>query len=374
MGSLGLSENVQIGERRFYVQSLFQPEGKKIISQIFENGSLLDTREQSIDASVEETEYRTLLEQFHRQVVTELDLLFYIHKKVKKALHAPSSNKLGLIFLKKNLVPEAIDSFLDAIAIDDKFIDAYKNLGIAYLRAGWQDDAVQILTKAVQLAPEFPDLHNYLGLAYLRSGNYAEAIHEVEEAICINENYSEAHFTLGLIYLTSIVKAPQEDSLLPLSVREKKALFHLRKSIDLNPHLESSDYRQALKEFQNSNFSQSLDLLNRCHQNGIEFESLYEHEFYLNFMFGGKSKDERSINDYIYKLQEQMKKYSNYPDLHNHLGVAYLIQCRNLFLKALQEFRQALKINPRYKQAQKNLKLAENEGKGLLILLRALLK
>jgi len=34
----------------------------------------------------------------------------------------------------------------------------------------------------------------------------------------------------------------------------------------------------------------------------------------------------------------------------------------------------AKKIDPNYKKAKDNLKLAENEGKGFLILLRALLK
>jgi hypothetical protein len=56
------------------------------------------------------------------------------------------------------------------------------------------------------------------------------------------------------------------------------------------------------------------------------------------------------------------------------LGIAHLIQCRNLFLRALEEFRVSLRINPGYKRAEKNLKLSENDGKGFLILLRAILK
>jgi lipoprotein NlpI len=73
-------------------------------------------------------------------------------------------------------------------------------------------------------------------------------------------------------------------------------------------------------------------------------------------------------------MKQEIAEHPRYPDLHNHLGVAYLIQCRNLFLRALDEFRRAIRLNPNYRQAQKNLKLAENEGKGLFILLRALLK
>ena len=91
-------------------------------------------------------------------------------------------------------------------------------------------------------------------------------------------------------------------------------------------------------------------------------------------MYGGKGKDDSFIADYVQTLQETIEKYPHYADLRNNLGIANLIQCRNLFLNALAEFRTALKINPNYKRAEKNLKLAENDGKGFLILLRALLK
>ncbi len=91
-------------------------------------------------------------------------------------------------------------------------------------------------------------------------------------------------------------------------------------------------------------------------------------------MFGGKGKDDEFIQHYHEKLKKAITKYPRYPDLHNNLGIVSLIQCRNLFLNALDEFREALKLNPEYKKAEKNLKLAENDGKGFLILLRAILK
>jgi hypothetical protein len=51
-----------------------------------------------------------------------------------------------------------------------------------------------------------------------------------------------------------------------------------------------------------------------------------------------------------------------------------LIQSRELFNTALRHFRQACDIHPGYERAKTNLKLAENDGKGFLILLRAMLK
>jgi len=108
---------------------------------------------------------------------------------------------------------------------------------------------------------------------------------------------------------------------------------------------------------------------------GMEkFDMAFDAEFYLKFMYGGKGKDNRFIASYLDELRREIERHPDYADLHNNLGIAYLIMCRNLFLKALEEFREALRINPTYKKAKKNLKLSENDGKGFLILLRAILK
>jgi cell fate (sporulation/competence/biofilm development) regulator YlbF (YheA/YmcA/DUF963 family) len=129
-------------------------------------------------------------------------------------------------------------------------------------------------------------------------------------------------------------------------------------------YIEANNFQEAFKALQNADADK---------KDANEFENL-ENEFYLNFMFGGKGKDDEFIQEYTNKLCSAIEKKPNFADLRNDLGIAYLIQCRNLFLKGLSEFRAALSINPEYERAKKNLKLAENDGKGFLILLRAILK
>jgi tetratricopeptide (TPR) repeat protein len=131
----------------------------------------------------------------------------------------------------------------------------------------------------------------------------------------------------------------------------------------------------TLDHLDKNNVAEAIKTLERAEHEIPEFLDKYlESEFYLKFMFGGKGKDDEFIIDYTNQLQQAVDKYPDYADLRNNLGIAYLIRCRNLFLNALEEFREALKINPEYKKAEKNLKLAENDGKGFLILLRAILK
>ena len=91
-------------------------------------------------------------------------------------------------------------------------------------------------------------------------------------------------------------------------------------------------------------------------------------------MYGGKGLDNETIHRYEDRLKLALEENEYYADIWNNLGVIHLIQCRNLFLQALNDFRKALEINPDFEKAKKNQKLVENDGKEFLILLRAILK
>ena len=102
--------------------------------------------------------------------------------------------------------------------------------------------------------------------------------------------------------------------------------------------------------------------------------SLIGTSFYLKFMYGGKGLDNDIIKKYEDKLELALEVHNDFADIWNNLGIIHLIQCRNLFLQALSEFKRALEINPGFDKARKNKKLVENDGKEFLILLRAILK
>jgi len=105
-----------------------------------------------------------------------------------------------------------------------------------------------------------------------------------------------------------------------------------------------------------------------------EIDITFHDEFYLRYLYGEDGRSASYISQYIKELERLVNKYPAYSDLRNKLGIAYVIQCRQIFSRALSEFQKATSIDPEYERAQKNLKLAHNDGKGLLILLRALLK
>ena len=52
----------------------------------------------------------------------------------------------------------------------------------------------------------------------------------------------------------------------------------------------------------------------------------------------------------------------------------HLIQCRDSFIKAMDDFETSIKINPEFEEAKNAHELIKHGKKGFLILLRAVLK
>jgi len=374
MDNQGLNNDVSVGERKFHVQSHFSGDHKHIISQVYHEGQLIEACEvPSLEANSEGDASRQLKE-LHQKRITEIEILYYIYEKVKAVRHAASSNKLGLVFLQKKLMKEALEQFRLALELDPTFSEVWSNLGRALIMEGSYEEATEVLRKGIAQAPEYADIRNFLGIAYLYQKDYDSAVEQFERAISLNANYIGAHFLLGISLLATSVHAADTDeqtigearsrALSTLEIAAHRPVTHEIPAFEEVMQLvEKEKYAEAVE---NVLHSQPGDMLDR-------FIGL-ENEFYLQFMYGGKGKDDQYISTYVENLQQVLQEHPDYADIHNNLGIANLIQCRNLFLRSLEEFRIALKVNPDFSKAEKNLKLAENDGKGFLILLRAILK
>ncbi|MDZ7376521.1 MAG: tetratricopeptide repeat protein, partial [candidate division KSB1 bacterium] len=318
---------------------------------------------------------RHVVSQLHQLVISDLEMIYYIAEKVKTIHHAASNNKLGLVFLKRNLLDDAVSAFKRALEIDPELVEGYNNLGYALLRQGAYQEAIEAFNTGIMKNEKYADLHFNLGVAYFQNGKFADALRELNNAIAINSNYVAALLYICMIHLKSLVEELPDVALGSISER---ITFVENKLIDINSnglYFKPENIDAALEHVRQANYSAAIDALDAASKELPELlDSYLESEFYLKFMFGGKGKDEQFINEYIGQLKAAIEKYPSYADLHNNLGIAYLIKCRNLFLNALEEFREAKRINPDFKKADKNLKLAENDGKGFLILLRAILK
>ncbi|MCI0512410.1 tetratricopeptide repeat protein [candidate division KSB1 bacterium] len=374
MEPLGLTNEVTIGKKRFQIQTNYAEVTGSIKATVTWNSQLILAREFDVAAlSVEQVQDQ--LGEIQREIIAEMELLYYITDKVKLIHHPISNNKLGQVFLSRHLPDEAIEQFRLAIERQPEFSDAFNNLGIAYLQTKDTTQALAAFQKAIEIKNEYADLYHNQGLAYLEAGNLDAAITAFEQALNLNPDYAEAHLNLGKTYLQKLAHASETSEPIAIEELKKKTLDHLMLAAELMPPHNIKYFDMLQDNVQAGEYTKNFEIIQLIqNQNSNRLAIDYENEFYLKFMFGGKGKDDKFITDYTQTIQQLIESNPAYADLHNNLGIVYLIQCRNLFLKALDEFRQALRLNPAFTKAEKNLKLAENDGKGFLILLRAILK
>ena len=382
MSDIGFNDNLEVAGRKFHFQTASRSGKGTIRCEIFENGRVLSTSEVDYERrktdrnEAIEDRLRTVVESLHEEMISEIELLFKISEKVNKLKHSPSNLKIGIMFLQNNMIEDAIKQFKKAIEYDPDYTPAYNHLGLTYIKIGEYKKAVETYEAIIHRNGQFTDMFNNYGLALLMDNRLDDAQEQFKRALRLNRNYLEAHYNMALLYLRSTQLGFAQPKAPPQSVRVQRAFEHLEIIKEKKIKVFDIIYDKVQKNLQKNNIEQATQLLeeNRNKIFPTDVSSLISTNFYLKFMYGGKGLDSETIKRFEYRLNAAMEDNPDYADIWNNLGVIHLIQCRNLFLQALNEFNRALELNPGFEKAIKNKKLVENDGKEFLILLRAILK
>lgn len=375
MERINFSDDIQCKGRKLHLQTNTMADEGKIISTLFDGGRVLGKEISYYDTNLSIKELRKWVEELHSERMGGIEILYSISARVKTVRHSLSLNKLGLQFLRWNLLDEAISEFKLAIQYDHQFGEAYLNLGEAFLRRGGVEEAVSILEKGVKVAPEYADMWQKLGMSYLQSRSYKKALEAFRRALKINPSYDEPLFSVSLCLIEVMVKGVKKKELPDEEECRKQIREHLHRVAALSARFRVPGFEEAMRRIHRGDMDQALKLLQEVDRELPKVVDLgFDDAFYLNFLYGQRGRNTKAVQEYVNKLEALVREHPNFPDIHNKLGVAYLIQCRSLFNRALHQFQRACDINPEYKRAKSNLKLAKNDGKGLLILLRAMLK
>jgi tetratricopeptide (TPR) repeat protein len=374
MARANYSDNIRASGRNLHLQTNNFDGEKKIVTTLFDGGRVLAKEEWFYELSAVNN-LNEYVKQIHQENLASIELLYAISARVKTVRHPPSLNRLGCQFLKWNLLDEAISELELTVQYDPNLGEAYLNLGTAYLRRGGIEEALKVLHEGVQRFPEYADLCLRLGLAHLKNKQYREAIVKFRKALKINTSYDEAHFYAAL-GLTEIIRynefgngIPDQEKCVDLAKK------HLGRAVTLSARFRIPEVEEAMRKLHKGDCEAAGQLLQKVSEHIPKLLDLdFVDAFYLNFMYGEKGKHQKAIQEFTRKLEALVKENPKFGDVRTHLGIGYLIQCRELFLSALQQFRTAFEIDPGNKKAETHLKLTENEGKGFLILLRALLK
>jgi tetratricopeptide (TPR) repeat protein len=110
-------------------------------------------------------------------------------------------NNLGLVFLQKGQVDQAIAKFQKALEINSSYGEARSNLGLALFQKGRLDEAIMNYQKALEMNPKSFVTHDDLGTALFQKGQVGEAIVQYKLALEIKPNDEEIRSNLGAVLL-----------------------------------------------------------------------------------------------------------------------------------------------------------------------------
>ena len=372
MANFGFSSSIKVRGKEYLFQTSNNAFQNRIICSLFESGNLINSSEIPYDPQVSDESLLALVKSIHEEKREEVESLLQLSEKLVGSNQAEAKNRVGLAFIEKGMYDEAIVEFQEAIKANPSISKVYDNLGKAHLAVGRTEEAILAFQKALSIDSNYADYYNDLGSAYLQSQKCKLATDNFRRAIEINPYYGEAYYNLGLaLILNGIVK---EDYSLATNLKER-AIEALEKAATVNPnfrsegfekgmaHLTKDELEDAWKEFNQVKIGEPLPQ--------AEALSL---DFYLRFLHREDEIDDTTMRQYIQSLEDFAKKNPHFADIHNDLGIAYTVLCKYINEKAIQHFREAIKINPHYERAQRNLKLAENDSKGFHLLLKVFMK
>jgi tetratricopeptide (TPR) repeat protein len=108
---------------------------------------------------------------------------------------------LGAAYQGLKLYEKAIDAYLYAIAIDEKFDYAYRNLGDAYLRIKKYREAIDVLQKVLELAMPESVIYEAIGHCYDKLKNPAQARFNYRKAVHLDSTDSHLYYKIAGTYM-----------------------------------------------------------------------------------------------------------------------------------------------------------------------------
>jgi len=152
----------------------------------------------------------------------------------------------GIIELKNNRLPAAIDYFTQSIAKMPNFPLAYHNRAIAYKLQGDYDKSKSDLEKAISLNEDISVFYFTLAKLSERLDNPSEAIYNYKEAININPDYREARINYSVLQKTL---GNYDEAMSQMNVITNSGDSPNNHFINGGIHLTYGEYENAIEEF-----------------------------------------------------------------------------------------------------------------------------
>jgi len=135
--------------------------------------------------------------------------------------NASTYYNLGNVYSMDGRIPEALESYRQALRINPDYPDVYNSLGVILFRQGKTEEAIGQYREALKRNPAYAKAYFNMGLARVAQGRIAEALACYDQALKVKPDFAEVHNNIG------IIRAEQE--------RMPEAVAHFRAAVAINP-------------------------------------------------------------------------------------------------------------------------------------------
>jgi protein O-mannosyl-transferase len=114
-----------------------------------------------------------------------------------------AENNLGIVFLRKGNLDEAISLLQAAVDLRPENSPAHENLAKALLQKGQVADALVHYRKLLELQPDNIEVHNIVGTVLIQQGRIREGVEEWQKVLAIQPDNGNAMSNLAWVFATS---------------------------------------------------------------------------------------------------------------------------------------------------------------------------
>lgn len=157
---------------------------------------------------------------------------------------------LGTAYQGLKLYEKAIDAYLYAVAIDEKFDYAYRNMGDAYIRLRKYADAIEVLNKHLEIAKPEDVIYEAIGHCYERMKKFTQARYYYRKASHLSPNDDKLYYKIAVAYMMESNWDNAAKSLLSaLKINKQSAEYNMSLG---ECYLEMGKHKEALVYFMNA--------------------------------------------------------------------------------------------------------------------------
>jgi len=354
----------------FLLQTSADDQSGKGTCTLFEGGNPIDVVEFPLPENGRQAV--AILDEQHKARQERFNRVSELYDELAQETDVSILLKLAVSLIDQKLYEAAAKVLGRAAKQAPRNSKVFNILGLTWIEIEDFEKAGDAFRKALEINPDFPDYQNNLGRALLLQGKCHEAAVALERAIALNVYYAEAYYNLAMVLVLNGMK--REDYQLSQNL-EERAMAMLAKAAGFNPSFKTQHLQNALESLKEEKHDEAFIELARGYDLAAKgkFPKKTYH-FHLEYLFRNDLLREETVVKHIKNLNRQLEQHPNYADLFNELGLAYTALAQFHSDRAIEAYQKALQLNPEYKAAMKNLKLIQNELKGLKTLLKAILK